>query len=205
MGFFGLKKKDADDEAREIELKIIEYMEELSSKHPLFVANALKKCVSNMGFADDIGFIKLASNSQSNLYYTGDILLISSKRDLDIGEILEHGFFTESGYLELYSELKSFNREGYLNVFSLNYKEDFIILPTDVTGILLKVIPFYEDEWYDLFEKSVNDYSSLRESIEDSIEFYENLEDEGDKQNIQEVLSSRIKVLDEKEEKQIII
>ncbi len=198
MGFFSRKKKDADDEAREIEAQIMKYIEEFSLKHPIVVANTLKKCVSNIGFADDIGYMKLVSNSQPDLYYTGDILLISTKHDLNIDEILEHGYFAENGYVELYSELKSFNREGYLNVFSLNYKEDFTILPTDVTGVLMKVIPFGEDGWSELFEKSVNDYSSLRENIEDSIKFYENLEDDEDKQNILEVLNSRIKVLDDK-------
>jgi len=89
------RKKEEKRELKEIGKKITlenEIMEKLAQyqeRNPEVLFCALRKYLSTYSpYGSDAGYISIADYNHPDLYYSGDILLHSSKAELKIGDIL---------------------------------------------------------------------------------------------------------------------
>lgn len=201
MWFFGKDDKECEiDDKEKIEQEIVQQISEYAEKYPDVVPFALKKCLESMSFITDIGYIEIAYNNIKDMYYVGDILLHSNRSKLKPGDIVQHYEYSSDGdsYV-LHSELKSFDKNGFINVRMLHGTEEYYISSNSVLGVLIKIISFDDPDWIHLFENSCDDYNQLKENITGSIDFIKSHDtsDEDKEERISE-LNKRLEIIEKR-------
>ena len=155
-----------------LENEIMEKLAQYQGKSPEVLFCALRKYLSTyLGYVSDAGYIGIAEHNYPDVYYSGDILLHSSKADLKIGDILHfRQYSSERSYLS-HGRIKSFDRIGNIKIQTSEGVEGFLHSEM-ILGLLIEVIPFKGERWERLFDGLIDDYDELKEMIKEHIELY---------------------------------
>ena len=172
------KSKEEKRELKEIgkqialENEIMEKLAQYQKKNPEVLFCALRKYLSTYSpYGSDAGYISIADYNHPDLYYSGDILLHSSKAELKIGDILHLRQYFSEGIHLLHGRIKSFDKSGNIIVEGFGEVEG-VISGDMILGVLIEVIPFKEEKWEKLFDDLIGDYDWLKKVIKELLELY---------------------------------
>jgi hypothetical protein len=172
------KSKEEKRELKEIgkrialENEIMEKLAQYQERAPDVLFCALRKYLSTYSpYLAESGYISIADRNYPDMYYSGDILLHSSKAELKIGDILHLRQYSSEGSYLFHGRIKSFDKGGNMLIQGIVGEEGFIS-GDRILGVLIEVIPFKEERWEKLFDGLIDDYDWLKEMIKEHIEFY---------------------------------
>ena len=158
-----------------LEEKIIEKLFQYQEKTPEVLFCALNKYLSTYSlYLDTSGYIGIADQNFSDVYYAGDILLHSHKDVLNAGDTLhvrQYGSDPRVFYLH-HVKFKSFDKSGYITIEEFEGGESYIIHRGMVLATLIEVVPFKGERWEKLFDGLSGDYNWLKTVIEESLDIY---------------------------------
>ena len=152
----------------EIMVKLAQYQE----KNPEVLFCALRKYLATyLSYPEDFGYVGIAEDNYPDLYYSGDILVHSSKAGLKIGDILHFRQYSFEGFHLLHGKIKSFDKSGNILIRGFGGEKGYIYGQM-ILGVLIEVIPFKEERWNNLFDKLIGDYDWLKDMIKNQYDFY---------------------------------
>jgi hypothetical protein len=169
------KEEAKIDKKIKLEEKIIEKLFQYQEKTPEVLFCALNKYLSTYSlYFDNSGYIGIADQNFSGVYYVGDILTHSYKDVLKAGDTLHVRYYgpdPDVFYLH-HIKFKSFGKSGYITTEEFEGGESHIIHRGMVLGVLIEVTPFKGERWEQLFDDLNGGYDWLKTSIEGSLDFY---------------------------------
>jgi hypothetical protein len=197
-----LKRFSTDAETKRInkrldlEGEIIFRLSKYENRDPEVLYACLRKYMAaRYPYLDDRGYIGVADDTHPGLYYTGDILIHTTRFELKPGDIVHFRQYGPDEMYVLHGKINAIDDHGYAKVEGPTGLEGLINLEV-VMGVLIEVIPFREGTWERLFVGLMgSDYERLKTILSDAIAGYSSEEVVPEKQK-NEILSELERRLD---------
>ncbi len=122
-------------------------------------------------YVSDTGYIGMVDRYVPGVAYPGDMAFYTLPENLEEGDGVQV-IFTEKGEMRVYivhGTVQAFNDNGSIEVEDIRSGEVYTVVPWNLLGKLVKVVPFRSDEWNEIFPETSVPQDWVATVIEESI------------------------------------